>query len=506
MKYRNYSQYEKMVGDKLNFYKGKLINPRQRDADRGFAYTAQRIMTSSKNLFFSMNNEMFEPVEAMFSALTDRPGMADVQNVAGVNVVDISILSTIQSILGYVALERAMDKPIDTIYYQTLVAANAAGGFSKGDTVVSPFKPISPAINLLNGTVSGEVEADDSASTDEAEIELGKNLLPGSVVLVAKLADDVIGTGSDLKKDGIIYFDSATFCTSASVNYDTGVVTILDLAIDTTVTKVIATATVDATADDTGAGTLVTKPKMVTTQLVSKPNRVVLNSSFEDAAYMNKQTYDLQSAGVSMDFGKRAILQLLDAFTASIDYRCIAALYTAMTTSTPSPEVLDLTTYSLAGSEASTNNDQVNNYIIKLNKQLQKASGRGPAAYVVDTEGAGVLGNNPMYFTANANFDQQLNGVIGTYRGIPVIRNVALDGKLDPSSGTSRFAFIGAVHKTADGQAGPIAFGEYLPPYSVRPAINYDNPSQFSQGLFAQNEVQVVAPELSSYIKVKLVS
>jgi hypothetical protein len=77
-------------------------------------------------------------------------------------------------------------------------------------------------------------------------------------------------------------------------------------------------------------------------------------------------------------------------------------------------------------------------------------------------EAASILASDPIHFTPNTNYDLYINGVVGTYKNIPVIRHYALNNILD--AGGSSYGFIGAIHKTPDGQVAPVVYGEYLPP------------------------------------------
>jgi len=403
-----FSYSKDAVGLKLTAAKRRFMMNGQRD-QRGFMETADRIRKGAENLFFSMGPECFEPVSAMFTSFSQRPGLNDVQNVAAVDIVDINILATQDSVLGYLSAERGMDKPVDTAFYQTLEAINNAGGFKSGETVFHPFKPMSTKINLGAAMRSKEVAKGDSV------IDFGASpLAKGGITVVAKdSAGVIIGTGTD-DKNGKILFDLGTMATSANVNYAEGKVTFVGAG---TATGGIATmeivVTIDRTSETDGANTLKTKPKTNTIQLVAKPNRIILENSFEDNAYLNKQTYNLSSIGVSMDYGKRAVQHLLQVYTYFLDLQSVSATAGVMLEQDPAEE-LDLTNYTITTSEAGAKNDIINEYILKLIKCLQKRSTKGPTCYLVDTEGATVLGNNALYFQSNSNFDQNLDGMIGT--------------------------------------------------------------------------------------------
>jgi len=427
----------------------------------------------------------------MYQAFSTRPGIGDTSNVKGVDIIDLNILATQQSVMGYLSAERGMEKPVDTAFYQTLQAINNAGGFADGDTVFTPWAPISQSLNLGVNIQTGTVGA---GTVTFSRAPVAKN---GVVVTAANG-----GIGRDDGKTGNIIWDLSPvgLTAKATVNYETGIVTLPGVTA-TAITS--ATAILDRTAEKEGEGTLRLKPMTTSIMIEAKPRRVILENSFEDNAYLNKQIYNLASIGVQMDFGKRAVAQLLQVYTYFLDLMSVKATWEAMQ-GQEVPGDFDFTPYNLGTSEASTKNDIMNSWLLQLVKDILKRTGKGPNCYLVDSEGAVLLGNNPLYFVANAQFDQNLNGMIGTYRGFPVIRHNALDGQLDAIKGDGTYAFVGAIYKSPDGQIAPSMFAEYLPPYSVVPALNFDNPSQYSQALLSMNTTQVLIKELCGYLAIKI--
>jgi len=482
--------YKERVGAKLTAARARLMTNGIRDA-RGFNETADRIRKGADNFYFSMGPEHHDPVGAIYQSFSTKPGLGDVSNVRGVDIIDLNILATQQSIMGYLSAERGMDKPIDTAFYQTLAAINNAGGFASGDTVFTPWAPISNSINLGLNIQTGTVG---TGVINFSRAPIAKR----GVVLQATNG----GIGTDDGKGNITWdLQPAGLTAKGTVNYETGVINLPGVsAADIKDAK----CTLDRTAEKEGEGTLKLKPRTTTITLEASPRRVILENSFEDNAYINKQIYNLASIGVQMDFGKRAVAHLLQVYTHFLDLMSVKATWEAMQ-GQEVPGDFDFTAYNLGTSEASTKNDILNGWILHLVKDILKRTGKGPNCYLVDSEGAVLLGNNPLYFVSNAQFDQNLNGLIGTYRGFPVIRHNALDGQLDSIKNDGHsYAFIGAIYKSPDGQIAPSMFAEFLPPYSVVPALNYDNPSQYSQALLSMNTTQVLIKELCGYLAIKL--
>jgi len=486
----DHDRYMNVVGQKLNAAMNDIQKKGTRNT-QGLQFSLDRIRTSAENLWFQMGNDVYDACGAMFKAFSERPGLSNVGNVAGVDVIDINIAATQQSVLGYLTAERGMEKPIDTLWFQGLNAINSVGGYSEGQSVFHPFTPIGKEIrSALKNTFTKTVEA-------AGNVEVGAPVAPKTVSVTAFDADgEQIATGIDNGKGQIMWTSPDVGATT--VDYVTGIITVGAFTGD--VKKVAVVAEKDKTVERDGANTLKVKPATTTINLVAEPRRIQLNQSWEDTSYMNKQAFNLSKTGVDMDYSKIAVNQLLHTFVQFLDFDVVKTTAEVMLKQ-PEVDTLDLTDYVLTTSQANTKNDVVNQYILKLNKHIQQSSNKGMTALLVDSEAAVVLGNNPMYFVANPAFDQNLDGMVGTYRGIPVIRHHMLDGILDDDSGAT-FGFIGGLFKDPSGVVAPTVYGEYLSPYSITPALNYDNPAQYSSGLYSMSATAPLIENLCGWLKV----
>jgi len=489
---KNHDQYMKAVGEKLNQAKDDIQKSGNRNI-KGLQFSMARIATSAENLYFKMGSGMYDPCEATFQAFSERPGMTNVGNVAGVDVVDINIAATQKSVMGYLTAERGMDKPIDTLWFQGLNAVNNVV-YSAGQEVFNPFKPISKDIRAaLKNTFSQTVTA-------AGAVNVNAPVAPKTISITAFASDGtVVGEGIDNGKGQIMW--STPDVGATTVNYATGVITVG--AFSGTVASVAIVAEKDKGIEKDGANTLKVKPETTTVNLIAEPRKIILNQDYMDTSYMNKQAFNLSKTGVDLDYSKIAVNQLLDTFVAFLDFDVVKTTAEVMLKQAP-VDTLDLTDYVLTTSQANTKNDVVNQYILKLNKNIQQKSGKGMTALLVDSEAAVVLGNNPMYFVSNPAFDNDLDGLIGTYRGIPVIRHHMLDNMFDgeEDADTTTYGFIGGLYKSADGVVAPTVYGEYLSPYSVTPALNYDNPEQYSSGLFSMSATAPLIEHLCGWLKV----
>ena len=62
---------------------------------------------------------------------------------------------------------------------------------------------------------------------------------------------------------------------------------------------------------------------------------------------------------------------------------------------------------------------------------------------------------------------------------------------------TAGIANIVAGHRDASGAAAPVIYGEYLPLYSTKAGVNFQNPTQLSQCLFNMSKS---APLITNFI------
>lgn len=139
---------------------------------------------------------------------------------------------------------------------------------------------------------------------------------------------------------------------------------------------------------------------------------------------------------------------LLDTYVKFLDFDSVITTAEAIEQFDEAP-MLDMTDYIMTTSDPDAKNDIMNQYMIKLNQTLQQKCGKGYTALLVDSNAAAILGNNKEYFVSNPTFDQELDGLVGTYRSIPVIRHHALDGAYDDEENT--YGVVYAIYKAPNG-------------------------------------------------------
>lgn len=258
-----HSKYMKAVGAKVSASMKDILKSGNRNT-KGLQFSAQRIIQSAENLFF--NKKFSDPVTAIYKGFSENVGLANTGNIAGVDVVDINIQATQQSVLGYLSAERGLDKPIDTLWFEGLKAlADHTSGFKKGDWVNRPYMPMRKNIrNALRGAfaeVKVGAEAIDLSTIAGKDAELLMNTLQ-----VVNADGKVVGK----YVDGEIFFNDGA--TTATI--ENGIVTFTGAKEGY---KMIVG--IDKTTEKDGKNTIKVKPATETLQVSAQPRRIHLEQS-----------------------------------------------------------------------------------------------------------------------------------------------------------------------------------------------------------------------------------
>ncbi|MCQ2209205.1 MAG: hypothetical protein MJZ34_02825 [Paludibacteraceae bacterium] len=540
------------VGEKLNFARNTLMGRGKKIRDeKGFSYTADRILTSIGNFMdlgsttkFSLNDAIANGMRAAgrrnFSA-------SDLASVRDVDVADIAIATTVASHgLTYIAMERAMDSVAQQISFQGLRALNDVGGIKKGQRVVDPRQayPVGTDFSrdgariIKEITAAGDIFADDDKALPvvigETKIEMSA-MLGDKEIARSVIAFDAARNQNPQEEVRLVIFE-ADIIGNCKLNYGTGALNIktftapsaytvgdedpgflqgMGLTVgedgclychhhkvaesgETVTFKCFASFCVDRIAENDGAHTLKLKPYMESAELVSTENRVILQSSVEVQAQMNKVLRKNAQYGVNVDFGKRAIDQVVSLYTYFIDNMIVRKLWEGVGNHVEMH--LDLKLFEGGAKNGgfanfvATKNDRLSLFTDNLCARFLNRTGSPVTALVVDEKAGLMYQSDKESFVADPAINMRRDGMIGTYKGIPVIRNVLLNGRDRDAEGNELGTVIG-VFKSPDGSAAPVALGDYLPPYSTLPAVNANNPGELSQALFSQTACKCVVPE-----------
>ena len=522
----NFDILMKRAGDKVNFARASLqgVGKTLRD-DSGFSFTANRLLSGISNFLdtgsstkFSLNEAFANGMSRNFSMTKNNFSASDLQSVYDMDVIDISIAATVASHgLTYVAMERAMKSVKQSIEFQKLVAQNSAAGYSKGQTVIDPRQAIAPIVDLgrtgatgtltvAAGTAPVEGKFSLTIAAEDLPIVSGEThiyLIEGNVRKEIGFTSTAVKPVRNVRTGGdvieTIVMTDGSVITGGNINASTGAITLFAANALAENTSIEIDYQIDRIAEQNGAHTLKLRPVLDTVELQATENRVILNTSVEVQAQMNKIYRENSQYGVDVDYGKRAIDQVVMLYTYFIDLNVIRSLWEGAK-NLPVEAELDLSSFGQSyTSFSNTKNDRISLFVRTLGTRMLNRTGLPMTAMICDTEATLMLASDSENFKDEPAFRTRRDGLVGYYNNIPVIRNVYLDGKdSETFSASQRIAGTGivlGVHKSLSGDAAPVAFGDYLPPYSTIAAVNPMNPGELSQALFSQTATKCVVPE-----------
>lgn len=439
----------------------------------GVQHTFSNILNVAGNLWdVQSGRDAFGETLANFSGSS----YGDVSDVSTVGAIDVSIISATMSLVPYLAIDRSMSNPVDTIFYSNLTAVNSAGGVNEGDTVAGNFKAPNPNVTLgpnyqtLTGTGTGA----------DLVLDFAREILPGTVTLAYTPDGGSEFVGRDFDSDGKIYFSGSDKV--ATVNYQTGEVTISSANNNDTAA---VTALPDYSGEESGSGILKVKADHVPVQLVTEPRNVIFEENAHSNAYISKILANASQVGSGADQSIVHFQRITNTYIEDINRKLIILLK-GIADAVGGMSTLNLATYT-TDSYSSTKDDLVDRFFINMRTTLLSRTGQSATVCVTSTKGAAELQSLDSKFVSAPSFYTMQNGLVGTYDGVPIFRNNYLD-----AVETANSAEFYMATKLPDNSSGTMAFGEYLPLTSTPTVGNHSNPLQRSTGFFAQVGEKVI--------------
>jgi len=470
------------------------INPKLASAhrdDTGYRSTCENILQTATNLF-NMSREV-DAVAGQIANFANDPGFSDVNKVTTIGAIDVTIYAMSNSIIPFVAIDRGMATPQDTIYYQNLIAMNSAGGVTAGDIVSANFAPANTNVTLgLPGVTSSSVTGTGAAAT----ITFSNNFVPGQVVVtIVNGATTYIG--QDYQANGKIFFESYPGA-AVTVNYVDKTVSTTDLTSTYVMTAAVSS---DLTKDASGAGTLRVTADWVPTQLTTAPREIILESNLLNNAYMNK-TSRFAGASSSQDYADVAFNRMSNVYIEAMNVEVLQTLVgrtaTERAVHTGRQVYLDLSSYDVS-KFAQTKNDIVSQFIISMKSKFLSRTGVAPSVILAGTNGISLLQGHGDKWVENPDAARGLNGLSGYYDGVPCFRHNFFD-----RIGSAGYADFYLATKFLDNSVGSLAFGEFLPLTHTGNISNFLNPMHIANGFFSQVGSCVIKAELIQKGQIKL--
>jgi len=506
--FSSYDDFRRHIFTRANSLKSKLINPipgvtnRKVRSEKGLVHTFNLLAKSAENAFYTLPTRGgIDSVDAMFHTFSNTPGMEAVRNVNTITALDVTIASITKSFIPFLAIERGMDSDSVNIYYRNIVAINNAAGFAEGETVIGNFTSPLNKLNLGNQVVdSGWIAGANGAE----QVDFAVPIIAGTVKVISvdtatKLV--VNYTAEDLKKNGTFQGTPGAGTIESqpviTVNYKTGQVNIANVKVGASY-KV--QSIVDTTGEKDGANTLKITTKMSNSLLLSENIRLINQESIEDINFINKIQAQIKIGGAQLDYAALGLKDLTSLYIQYINSKLINAVIGANGTTKHAD--VDISSYAVSSSSSDTKDNFVNKFMIDLNQSMLSASGLGTTCYLVGPRAANLLMNVRDRFKALPSAYDDLNSVIGSYDNIPVLRHNMVDAWDQANLGADKCSVYG-IYKDPNNDCGALAYGEFLPMYMSSTSVNYDNPSQFSRSLFAQNGVSVISNEVMKRGEIK---
>lgn len=406
------------------------------------------------------------------------------EGVRGVDVIDLTLIATVQSMIPTMAVDFGMQKPTDVITYQKLVAVDEHGQILKEEDVVNPYRPLNwkARTSMNDAALTAKIESGSGVISKS----LGAPVAPGTVKVVYGGI-----TGEDMKGDGVIYWLGKSKITAEVVDYTTGT-----LSVDVTGETLSASnfvqidAKADMGADSTGATTLRLKPAPEKITVDAVQHAVQLENNIESISFMNKQV-------MGKNYGEIATRQMLDAFIYTLNTEVAREVLNLVEELKALPDenrlkivelpVLDLSEYYAATSFTQfsiTKDDRVLDYINQLELKMQERSDKGFTYILAGSKAARIFMSNPKFKSIPAQL-AKMDGVMGYldlgYTQIAIVKHQIVDYTYTSDPQNAHF-FIG--YKDPNGLASNVGYFEYLPICSTKVALNYMQPTQFSQSVF----------------------
>jgi hypothetical protein len=376
----------------------------------------------------------------------------------GIALAEASIKAQINSIVGYVAIERAMTQMNQMLVYRDVLTK--AGAMVMPN--VGPDDPRSRASKVYQAAIT-------AAETDIA-ITLDP-LVAGTLAIVLKLGSNTYNLMDDRQGNVLC---QAGVIDAGTINYATGALAI--------------TLAAGAPADSS-----IKICYAVNKQLGQGNNRTTIKQGyFNINARINKFEFeaDLITAMISQktvggDIVAELQQSVYDEQVLSINNALVDTLRAEYAGNTLT---IDLDAFSLAGGFFDSLLKTFNAGLAAVDNELAKRCykaiaatayivGNGAATLFMSLEDAqGWVPNNTGY----------VNDIIGFYKGRAVVRNLHC----------SDFECF-AIHKTADSKLAPLGYGILLPATNLPLVGNFANTSEVASGIYSVDGTAKVAIDLA---------
>lgn len=404
-----------------------------------------------------------------------------------------SVASYVSSFAGFMSVERDFDQPNGLFYWFDVL----------GVTDLRAVVPNMGPDNYQDVQTMGHFEFPVTVSGTSYTPLVGRKIVPGTVrIKVVDMTGTTVTEKYELIDNGQGEFMSVSGkMTKGKINYLNGKVE-FDLA--TAPTGAQSTINIVGKEDVTGTpcGTNGASnahandkrflAKMQQIALSTVPDMLVAEYNIAALGAMKKAT--------GSDMATFLFTKLRELYTKTINYRLVNTMEQAYEGNVMSD--LDLSQTAMTGQfyDYRSRVDMFDAYLVNVESSLATKAVKGTTvtAYVAGNQASNQFQKGSVIGKWEKNTKMTyINDLLGWYNGIPVLRST----DIKEAAGQGTFY---AIHKTADGQMAPLARGIYMPLTDTPTIGNYNNPTQMASGIYYQEGVRSMAPELVQKVTFKM--
>lgn len=494
-----------------NQYLDFMQTPQMLEALRGGSVSMDDAIRRSEEYakMFSRNDDMMNNIFGMgpnsnllqktFSGYAETPLLSN-------QYFNASVASYVSSFAGYMSIERDFEQPNGLFYWFDVL------GVTDLRQVVPNLGPDS--YQDINTTGSFKTEFTVAANTDTYTTVTGRKIVPGTVRIKGEIKSANAGTetfelidngqGTFMAVPGVIepIVDPTTQKVKKNVNYINGTIEFkLAAGLATKLGKAAATSTLVAIGKEDVTGTPSNTngasnvhandkrfiAKMQQLGLSTVPDMLVAEYNIAALGALKKAT--------GSDMATFLFTKLRELYTKCINYKLVSTLEEGYTGDDMMTDLdLSVSTMTSQFHDYRSRVDLFDSYLIHVEANLATKATKSVnvTAYVAGNAASNQFQKGGMIGKWEPNTKMTyINDLIGWYNGIPVLRSTDIKENV----GNKEATFY-AIIKTQDGQMAPLARGIYMPLTDTPTVGNYNNPTQMASGIYYQEGIKYLAPEL----------
>lgn len=519
--------------DSQYLYSEFMRTPAMMDALMNTSSSYDDAMLRSKEYakMFSRNNDMQEAaslsgLQKNFSGYAETPLLST-------QYFNASVASYVSSFAGYMSIEKDFEQPNGLFYwFDTLgvsdlraVIPNLGKDELDGVGTVGVFKNNVSVAAPTGGAQSGEYTSLIARKIVPGTVRVKVTYVPSGSTTTTTTVDLIDnGQGKFITLPGVL--DDTTTKTNG-VNYLAGLVTVSfkmnsKMPAIGTIKDITIVGKEDVTGtpcNTAGASNAHANDK----RFMAKMNQLALNTVPDMLiAEYNIAALGAMKKATGTDMATFLFNKLRELYTKCINRTLVRTLEEGYIGTTVGDETnsggerLDLTTNGLSSTfhDYRSRVDLFEAYMVDIEAALTQKAVKGCdiSTFVVGKLAANQFQKASIIGKWERNTKMTyINDLLGWYNGIPVLRsedveetNTDIVQYDDKTNTTVKLARFYAIHKTKDGQMAPLARGIYMPLTDTPTVGNYNNPTQMAAGIYYQEGIKYLAPELVQRVEFRI--